>query len=300
MPTTRRPGPAARRRRARRRVVVALVVLVVLSVGVVVGRSVLESTRTALARPGCSVVVEGTTVRLDPEQAANAATIGAVSVRRRLPLRAAVIATATAMQESKLRDLDHGDRDSIGLFQQRPSQGWGTPEQVGDPRYATEAFYDRLVTVPGYLTQPLTRAAQAVQRSGYPDAYAQHEAEATVIARGFTGFAAGAVTCRLGDPAATSSARTVAADVADVLGVTAEPAADGRVVVRTDTARGAQAAAAYAVGQSHATGARSVAVAGRSWTRGLRDDAAAWRVDTTSGSGATRAVISLRAPSTTG
>ncbi|MET8990817.1 C40 family peptidase [Nonomuraea wenchangensis] len=112
---------------------------------------------------------------LDGEQQANAALIVQIAMERGLPARAAVIALATALQESKLRNLRYGHLDSLGLFQQRPSQGWGTTEQVLDPRHATGTFYDRLVKVPRWERLPLTRAAQAVQRSGFPDAYAQWE-----------------------------------------------------------------------------------------------------------------------------
>ncbi len=92
------------------------------------------------------------------------------------------IALAVAMQESRLRNLPHlGDRndhDSIGVFQQRPSQGWGTPEQLADPAYQADKFYAKLVTIRGWETMPLTQAAQAVQNSAYPDAYAQWTDEA--------------------------------------------------------------------------------------------------------------------------
>ncbi|MFB4284994.1 C40 family peptidase [Nonomuraea sp. MTCD27] len=112
---------------------------------------------------------------LDAEQQAHASLIVQVAIERRLPARAAVIAVATALQESKLRNLRYGHLDSLGLFQQRPSQGWGAPEQILDPRYATDTFYDRLVKVPRWERLPLTRAAQTVQRSGFPDAYAPWE-----------------------------------------------------------------------------------------------------------------------------
>ncbi|MEU9164942.1 hypothetical protein AB0D29_32280 [Streptomyces sp. NPDC048424] len=124
---------------------------------------------------------------MSPEQAANAATIAAVGVAKGLPDRAVTIALATAMQESALRNLDHGDRDSLGLFQQRPSMGWGTPEQITDPVYSAGIFYDHLVDVPGYSRLPLTVAAQKVQRSGFPQAYAKHEPDATVLTAAFGG-----------------------------------------------------------------------------------------------------------------
>lgn len=112
---------------------------------------------------------------LAPDQADNAALVSAIATRRGLPARAATIALATAFQESKLRNIDFGDRDSLGLFQQRPSQGWGTPAQVQDPVYAAGQFYDELVTVPGWETGRLTEVAQSVQRSGFPELYQQWE-----------------------------------------------------------------------------------------------------------------------------
>ncbi len=106
-------------------------------------------------------------------QLANATTIYQVSATLALPPYAAQIAIATALQESSLYNLDHGDRDSLGLFQQRPSQGWGTPAQIMDPVYSSTKFYEALVKVPHWQSMPLTQAAQAVQRSGFPDAYAK-------------------------------------------------------------------------------------------------------------------------------
>lgn len=157
----------------------------------------------------CSVVSGGRRLTLEQEQAANAATIGAVAVSRDLPRRALTIALATAMQESALRDLPGGDRDSLGLFQQRPSQGWGRPAQIMDPVYAANRFFDGLVRIPGYAGLPLTTAAQQVQHSGYPRAYAKHEADADLLASAFYGQAPG-LTCQVtadgtpGDPAAVT------------------------------------------------------------------------------------------------
>ncbi len=144
---------------------------------------------------GCVAVVDGATVRLSTEQGENAATIAAVAVGRGLPARAVTIALATVYQESRLLNLDYGDRDSLGLFQQRPSQGWGTKAQVQDPVFASNAFYDALVKVPGYRELEITVAAQTVQRSGFPDAYAQHEANARVLASALTGNSRKAFTC---------------------------------------------------------------------------------------------------------
>jgi hypothetical protein len=119
--------------------------------------------------------VAGLTMTLTAEQVANAATIAQVGRDRGLPERAIVIALATAQQESRLRNLDYGDRDSLGLFQQRPSSGWGTAGQVQDPVYAANKFYDHLITVPGWDTGRLTEVAQSVQRSAWPEAYQQWE-----------------------------------------------------------------------------------------------------------------------------
>ena len=128
-------------------------------------------TDTPAAGSAQSCTVPETSVTLTPEQLENARTIAAVAEERGLPERAVVIALATAMQESTLRNLDHGDRDSLGLFQQRPSQGWGTPEQVQDPVYAAGKFYDGLVQIPNWESGELTRVADAVQRSAFPLAY---------------------------------------------------------------------------------------------------------------------------------
>ncbi|MGY2082707.1 hypothetical protein [Blastococcus sp. SYSU DS0539] len=122
-----------------------------------------------------SCTLPGSSVTLSAEQMQNAVTIAEVGRARGLPDRAVVIALATAMQESTLRNLDYGDRDSLGLFQQRPSQGWGTPEQVQDPVYAAGQFYDGLVTIPGWEAGRLTDMAQAVQRSAFPELYQQWE-----------------------------------------------------------------------------------------------------------------------------
>ncbi|GGL42566.1 C40 family peptidase [Planomonospora parontospora] len=129
-----------------------------------------------MTTPGSSGTQKGGPVAgLDAEQGGNAALIVQTGLELGLPARAAVIAVATALQESQLRNLPYGHLDSLGLFQQRPSQGWGTPEQILDPRYAARQFYTRLIAVPGWEQLPLTRAAQAVQRSAFPDAYARWE-----------------------------------------------------------------------------------------------------------------------------
>lgn len=130
---------------------------------------------TTPAIPGATGQSSIQTDKLDDEQKANAATIIQVGRSRGLSDRAIQIGIATALQESGLRNLDYGDRDSRGLFQQRPSQGWGTVAQVTNPIYSANKFFDALQKVPGYESMPLTQAAQAVQRSGFPTAYAKWE-----------------------------------------------------------------------------------------------------------------------------
>ncbi|MEH1166419.1 M23 family metallopeptidase [Micromonospora sp. CPCC 205539] len=139
------------------------------------------------AASACSVAAtpSGTTGRYDTEQVHYARVIVTVGVQKSVPVRGQVIAVAAALQESGLRNLGHlgegNDHDSLGLFQQRPSQGWGTPAQIMDPEYAAGAFYRTLVIVAGWQSLPLAVAAQAVQRSAYPDAYAKWEGDATAL-----------------------------------------------------------------------------------------------------------------------
>ncbi|MEV4618414.1 M23 family metallopeptidase [Asanoa sp. NPDC049573] len=118
-------------------------------------------------------------------QIRNAAIIVNVGAKMKVPPKGWVIAVATAMQESALNNLgdlgNRNDHDSLGLFQQRPSQGWGTPKQVRDPEYASRKFYEKLLKVPGWERLALTDAAQKVQRSAFPDAYAKHESDAAEI-----------------------------------------------------------------------------------------------------------------------
>jgi len=194
----------------------ALAVVAVAVAGVVILRD--EGLVPFAAPDVCSATVDGRSVSLDPEQAEHAGLIAAIAVSRGLPARAASIALATAYQESDLRNLDGGDRDSLGLFQQRPSQGWGSPEEILDPAYAANAFYDALVKVDGYESMEITVAAQAVQRSGFPDAYADHEKDARTLASALTGNSPRAFSCRLGaepddtDPELTGSGLTARAD----------------------------------------------------------------------------------------
>ncbi len=192
-----------------RRWVVALVVGALVVVGVAVAVNVFDRVGPLLSREKCSAEVDGHEVTMSPEQAENAALMAAISLRRGMPARAASIAIATAAQESKLYNIEHGDRDSLGLFQQRPSQGWGTEEQILNPYYSINAFYDALARVDGYESMEITEAAQEVQRSAYPDAYASHEADARALASALTGNSPRTFTCRVDDDADEAPDRLV-------------------------------------------------------------------------------------------
>ncbi|MCC2314485.1 hypothetical protein NP048_05090 [Cellulomonas xiejunii] len=172
------------------------VVLLAVAVGAVV--ALLRNARpdTPVAER-CVAHLDGTDWSLTPDQAQNAALAAAVATRRGMPARAVTIGIATALQESRLVNIDYGDRDSVGLYQQRPSQGWGTVEQIMDPVYSTNKFFEGLEKVPGYQDMAVTEAAQAVQRSGFPDAYAQHEVRARAWASALTGHSPAALSCAL-------------------------------------------------------------------------------------------------------
>ncbi|WP_245993209.1 hypothetical protein [Xylanimonas allomyrinae] len=264
----------------------------------VAGWLVLRPSGDAPVRERCEATLDGTSWYLSPAQAENAALIAGVSVRRSLPARAATIALATALQESRLINIDYGDRDSLGLFQQRPSQGWGTPEQVLDPLYATDRFYDALVGVPGYQDLDVTVAAQAVQRSGFPGAYAQHETRSRAWASGLTGHSPAVVSCELDPAHGSRTAEEAGAALRERaqrdLGLGADAvvvasAVDGTATVTVDAAalptgdpvRAAWAVAQWAVATAAATDAVEVRSADMRWTRdgGVRagrGEAPAW------------------------
>ncbi|WP_205739734.1 hypothetical protein [Georgenia sp. SYP-B2076] len=201
---------------------VLLLALALTVAGVVLALNVFT---TSSASGSCVVTLDdGTQQALDADQADNAALFAAVAAHRDLPARAVTVAIATGLQESKLRNIDYGDRDSVGLFQQRPSQGWGTVEQIMDPVYSTNAFYDVLVTVEGWEGKAVTDAAQDVQRSAFPDAYAQHESRGRAFASALSGYSPAALTCHL-DPQSGASGDAGAAAASG--GAGAQAAAPG-------------------------------------------------------------------------
>ena len=162
------------------------VVLALLTATVMV--AVVLRDRDPLRSESCVAKVGEVRAEIDLEQARWTSLMAAISQRRGLPPRATTIAIATAFQESKIHNIDFGDRDSIGLFQQRTSQGWGTVEQISDPYYSIGKFYDALAKVKGYESMKITEAAQKVQRSAFPGAYAQHEDYARALASALRGY----------------------------------------------------------------------------------------------------------------
>jgi hypothetical protein len=197
-------------------------------------------------------------VALTLEQAANAATIAAVGKRLGMPDHAVTVALATALQESKLRNLAYGDRDSLGLFQQRPSQGWGSPGQVRDPVQASRSFYLHLRRVPGWAALPVTVAAQRVQHSAAPEAYAQWEDAARQLARALTGEVAADFACQFHRSPQPAAGVRVQERATVELG----PGGLSRTATRAQT----WATASWLVAHASSYGISRVSVAGLTWT----------------------------------
>lgn len=298
-------------------------VLLFVLVGVLVDRGV-----SPLLRPsGCTAEVSGRTVELTEEQAENAALITAISIQRGLPARAASIALATAYQESKILNIEHGDRDSVGLFQQRPSQGWGTVKQILDPVYSTHAFYDGLLEIDGYETMEITEAAQAVQRSAFPDAYADHEADARALASALTGNSprsfwcetsgdAGEASDALADSGLVERAAIVRKDVESVFGTLSlggfEPGGvssghmegsahyEGRAIdifvrpINADNRKRGWAIASYLVAHADRLSINTLIFDGRIWHAGSRSDDGWTTYDVPASSRGDRAILEHR------
>ena len=277
----------------------ALALVLVLVAVVIGGRAISSSADPATSGAECTVPLSAPAkplagpaatpvpVELDAVQLQHASTINAVGMARALPARARVIALATAYQESQLRNLPNGDRDSVGLFQQRPSQGWGTVKQISDPVYAAGKFYDALVKVDDWQQMSLTAAAQAVQYSAFPDAYAKWEGEAATLATALGGGSQLQLSCRAGaePPTADAPARraldgttaaparlkaVLAAAQAELGGITVA-GITGSTAVVTIKLRGASAAtagralAAWSVAHSAGFGVVGVGVDDRKW-----------------------------------
>jgi hypothetical protein len=238
--------------------------------------------------PGCQAGTGQNALPLDFGQAADAAVIAGVAVREHLPHQALTIAYATAMQESKLENLDYGDQDSVGVFQQRPSEGWGTAAQLEDPAYAAAAFFGALVKVPRYASLPVYQAAQDVQRSADGYAYQQYATAGSLLATDFT-TAPHAVTCWY-DPATQAADNGVSTRLNIKGAIRAleeafgQPGEGGPVRAVTAARSGGSgtfdvtAAAGWAVADWLVTNASSYGItrvryAGYQWTAGLTETA---------------------------
>lgn len=262
--------------------------LAVLAVVAGVGVAVWRGTGPLPNPVGCEANVAGRSVQVADDQGQNAALIAAIGVRRGLPARAVSIALATAYQESKIRNLDYGDRDSVGIFQQRPSQGWGTVEQIRDEHYSINKFYEALEKIDGFKTMRITEAAQRVQRSGFPEAYEEHAPDARALASALTGYSpGGAFSCVAREP----DRRGTANDVTRTL---------DRAYGDLDTARGARqdvdvsvasgrdgnrlgwSVAQFVVAHAEALKVRSVSFDGKTWRTG-RDSEEGWVSDEAAG-----------------
>lgn len=243
-----------------------------------------------LTVPGCQAGTGQQAIPLDFGQAADAATIADVAVYDHLPPRALTIAYATAIQESKLENLNYGTADSVGIFQQRPSMGWGTVRELEDPVYAAQAFFETgpsaLVKVQGYATMSVSAAAQAVQRSADGSAYQQWATEGAQLAADYTTRPA-AVTCWY-DPS-TQAAREGASTKLNlagalrgleatfgtprpdgvVTGVTTERSGDSEVFDTTKA--GGWAVANWLVTNASSYGITRVSYDGYQWTASLTE-----------------------------
>lgn len=247
-----------RTRRRRRRTALIAVAAIVVALGTV-GVVHAISSRSAV-QAGCTVIGGvNSQYTLSLDQAQNAAIIAAVAYKDRLPDHAVTVALAAALQETKLRNLPYGDRDSVGLFQQRPSQGWGTQAQLLDPSYAASAFYRRLGQISGWQTMPVAQAAQAVQLSAAGSAYAVWQDEARALAVVLTGEVAAGLSCHL-------SGFSGAAPSPDALGqaLTGEMGANF-LGVRVNAKTGWQTAS-WAVAHAYDYHLRSVSFAGQTWS----------------------------------
>lgn len=215
--------------------------------------------------PTAVCTVTGSAYEFTSEQAANAAVIAAVGRSQRATDQAVTVALATAMQESRLRNLDYGDRDSLGIFQQRPSQGWGSPQEVTDVRYAATRFYRALSEIPGWESLRLTEAAQAVQRSAFPEAYEQWADEAAALTRALSGAVA-ALSCTAG-PAPARSREARRAAITDAVSLDLAVTADGTgPALAWPAPVDSWPLVAWLVAHSEEFGLVGVGYAGRRWT----------------------------------
>lgn len=258
---TRRPRPRATLAKA----LAGVSALALLAVGGVVAWSAYHRVPLPVD-DRCTATVKGASVTLDPERAYYAALISGVSVKRGLAPRAGSIALATAFQESGMRNLDYGHADSIGLFQQRPSKGWGTIEEIMDPWYSAAAFYKALVRVKDWQEGDINDVAQAVQRSAHPEAYRKHVEKSRTLASSLTGQTPASFSCMVRSPG-DADPEGMADYLKKTFGKTVKVAtADTGLVVTAKDATVAWSAAHAAVAGTGRYGLAGVTIGDWSWT----------------------------------
>ena len=269
--------------KALRRGLTPVVIVVVIALAVA-GYFVFKQAKPLLlSGSGCQAGTGHKTVLLDPEQASIAATIAGVAHQREMPRRAVVVAFAAALQESKMHNLSYGDRDSVGVFQQRPSEGWGPASRLKDPVYASGRFFEALAGVPDYIHKPVYRAAQAVQHSADGSAYVRYQPEAITLAADFTGRRAHAVWCwsAAADPtrANLTAARRELAHAFGPMGShrAATPGDDPSMLVRVPRPAVGWAVATWLVTHAGSYGIHDVHYAGFHWR--LSSGSSGWRPD---------------------
>jgi hypothetical protein len=214
----------------------------------------------------CTAVADKQALPLTVSQAEIAATIAGVAARYDLPMRAVTIAYAAALQESKMANLNYGDRDSLGVFQQRPSMGWGTPQEIMNPVYASGRFFAALVTVPGYLRMPVYEAAQAVQRSADGYAYDQYATVGAQLASAFYGVDPHALSCYYASPTGKPRLAAAAAALTSAFGyLRSERAGDPALAIRVRRASLGWAVAAWLISHASSYGISNVRYLGYEW-----------------------------------
>jgi hypothetical protein len=277
----------------RRPLIVLIVIAVLLAIGAYAAYSAYQRfVVQVLTVPGCQAGTGNNAIALDFGQAADAATVAGVAVREHLPADALTVAYATAFQESKLENLSYGDRDSVGIFQQRPSEGWGTTAELEDPAYASRAFFGALVQVPHYATLPVYEAAQAVQKSADGYAYEQYAQTGALLAADYTARPH-QVTCwyspatqaaddnvspKLNLPGAVKGLEDTFGQPGrhEVVTSITRPRSDGSLTVRAPSSS-SWSVANWLVTNASSYGITQVRYAGYQWTAGLTETS--WQSD---------------------
>jgi hypothetical protein len=239
--------------------------------------------RTIVKTTGCESDGHGQTVMLAADQAAIASTIAGVATARRLPRAAVTIAYATAWQESHLQDLTYGTLDSVGVFQQRPSQGWGTVKELTNPVYATGKFFSALVKVPDYTRIPVYVAAQDVQHSADGYAYTNYQEQAALMSGPFTGGTPHGVWCWYGSDPAGAQVTPMRKALTGTFGRISVRQDGSDPVVRVKRSATGWAVASWLVTHATSYGIATVRYAGFQWN--ASDGIRGWTHDPSAPSG---------------